>query len=54
MSKWNGELKLGKASNSGGELSLATSTAQQLFYKITDLATYITPNVVKFYKIYCT
>jgi len=53
MSKWNGELKLGKASNSGGELSLATC-AQQLFYKMNDLATYITPNVVKFYKIYCT
>ncbi|KAH9540771.1 hypothetical protein CY35_14G023300 [Sphagnum magellanicum] len=43
--RWNGELKLGKAVNSGGELSLATC-AQQLLYEITDPAAYITPDVV--------
>lgn len=49
---WNGELKLGKAVNSGGELSLATC-AQQLLYEITDPAAYITPDVVRFCKVCC-
>jgi hypothetical protein len=48
--RWNGELKLGKAVNSGGELSLATC-AQQLLYEITDPAAYITPDVVRFCKV---
>jgi hypothetical protein len=42
-------LKLGKVTNSGGELSLSTC-AQQLFYKIIDHVTYIIHNVVRFYK----
>jgi hypothetical protein len=53
MSKWNGELKLGKVANSGRELSLATC-AQQLFYKITDPIAYITLKVVRFCKVCCT
>jgi hypothetical protein len=53
MSKWNGELKLRKVVNNGGEHSLATC-AQQLFYKIINPIAYITPNVVKFYKVWCT
>jgi hypothetical protein len=53
MSKWNGELKLRKVANSGGEFSLATC-AKQLFYKITAPVAYIIPNVVKLNKVCCT
>lgn len=43
--RWDGELMLGKADNSGGELSAATCS-QQLLYEIGDPAAYITPDVV--------
>lgn len=43
---WDGRVTLGKAENSGGELSIATC-AQQLLYEIGDPAAYITPDVVR-------
>jgi len=42
---WDGSVTLGKAENSGGELSIATC-AQQLLYEIGDPTAYITPDVI--------